>query len=227
MATLPGRWTPALLLAVAGLLGASLTATVLRLLELDPVGLDSLERWFNVNRELGLPAWFSTVLLVFCAQALWLLGDQRAAAAGRRWLWHERLLAVVFVYLSVDELLALHEMLNAPLRDRFDLDGVLTFAWVVVALPLVGLLGLFMIGYLRSLPTPVRRLFLLSGVVYVVGAAGVELVGAAIWSRGGADSAAYAAATMLEEGLEMLALVLFLGVVTSYRRSLAPADRIG
>lgn len=222
---LPGRWTPCLLVVVLGLLGASVAVTALRLLELDPVGLDSLERWFNVNRELGLPAWFSSVLLVFCAQALWLLGDQRAAVRGRRWLWHERLLAAVFVYLSVDELLALHELLNAPLRDRLGLGGALSFAWVVVALPMAAVLGLLMIGYLRSVPRPVRRLFLLSGVVYVVGAAGVELVGAAIWSAGGADSAVYAAATIVEEGLEMCALVVFLGTVVSYRRSLTPVDR--
>ncbi len=42
------------------------------------------------------------------------------------------------------------------------------------------------------------------------GAAGVEMIGAVLWSEGNADTVAYVMQTTVEEGLEMGALVLFL-----------------
>lgn len=226
-AVLPEYWTPALVLLIAVLLTVSLSVNVVTHgLGADFRGLGSLGRWFDVDREMGVPAWLSTVLLVLCAQALWGLARQSVAGARRRWSRHERLLAVVFVFLSIDEHTQIHEQTITPLRQAFDLDGALTFAWVLVALPAVAVLGLFMLGYLRALPSATRWPFVLSGLLYVGGAAGVELVGSSIWSSGGADTVLYAAVTTLEEGLEMLALVLFLGVLASLRRSTAQDARV-
>lgn len=225
-ALLPKRWTPVLLLVVVGLLASSLLVSiVVRGMEADFVGLDSLARWFDVNKEMGIPAWFSTMLLFLCAQALWGLSEESAAGPRSRWVVRERLLAVVFVALSVDELLSFHEMLNEPLRQAYGFDGVLRFAWVVVAVPFLLVLGIFMVGYLRALPRVVLRLFLLSGALYVGGAAGFELIGAGIWSSGGEESLAYSVATVFEEGLEMIGLVVFLGTVSWYRRALAGVRR--
>ncbi len=166
---------------------------------------------------MGLPAWFSTLLLAACAQALWKLADVDAHGARSRWSRHERVLALIFVLLSIDELTEIHEQTITPLRSLFGLGGALTFAWVVLAIPAVVLLGLLYLGYLRSLPVGVARLVVLSAVMYVGGAVGVELVGSALWSTVGTETPAYTLVSTLEEVLEMLGLVLFLGVITSFR----------
>lgn len=221
---LPGRWTPALYAVVAGLLSLSLALRVGRIgLDLDVRGLNTLERWFEVDREMGVPAWFSTVLLFLCAAQLWQLADADRAGPRRRWARYSRLLSVAFVYLSLDELTQIHEQSMDPLHAVLDLGGALQFAWVVLAVPLVAVLGLVMLGWWRALPSATRWCVLVSGVAYVGGAAGVELVGSWLSSSGGGqDTLLYAAVSTLEEGLEMAALVFFLGTVHSLRHATAP-----
>jgi hypothetical protein len=172
---------------------------------------------FSVDREMTVPAWLSTVLLFVIAQALWALARLSAHSARRRWSKHERALAAIFVYLSIDELTAIHEQAIAPMQDAFGLEGALAFGWVLIAVPLVAVLALLMARYLRALPADVRPWFLLSGVLYVGGAAGVEMLGGLLWSSGDADTSAYVVVTAVEEGLEMAALVLFLGAITRLR----------
>ena len=54
--------------------------------------------------------------------------------------WWTRL-ALVFVYLSLDEALSFHERLNRPVRDLLDTSGALYYAWVIpYALFALGLL---------------------------------------------------------------------------------------
>lgn len=221
-ALLPGRWTPFLLAVVAGLVVTHLVVNALRIGVGDIPGLNSLVRWLDVDQENGVPAWFNGVLLLLCAQALWRLGDASRVAGRRRWVRHERLLAVVFVYLSLDEITEIHEQTITPLRQLFGLGGILTFAWVVVAVPMVAVLGLLFLGYLRALPPPAGWLFVLSGAIFVGGAVGVELVGSALWSTSGNQTMTYAVVVGLEKGLEMLGLVVFLGTVTAVRARVLP-----
>ncbi len=191
--------------------------------DVDFRGLVSLQRWFDVDGEGGIPAWFSCILLFTCAQVMWRL-SHRHPSDTRGWQRHERALAVVFVYLSIDELTQIHEQTIAPVQSVLSLGGALYFGWIVVALPLVGIFALLMLGYLRGLPARTRRGFLVAGLLYVGGAAGVEMIGAALWSDGNADTVAYVIQTTVEEGLEMGALVLFLGAAYGLLRSRTPAN---
>lgn len=172
-------------------------------------GLVSLQRWFDVDAEGGVPAWFSCILLFACAQVMWRL-SRRHPSQPRRWQRHERALAAVFVYLSIDELTEIHEQSIAPLQSVLDLGGVLYFGWIVLAVPLAGAFALLMLGYLRGLPARTRRGFVLAGLLYVGGAAGVEMIGALLYSQGNVDTVPYILSTIVEEGLEMGSLVLFL-----------------
>jgi hypothetical protein len=128
-------------------------------------------------------------------------------------------LAVAFGYLSIDEMTEVHEQAITPLKQLFALDGVLSFSWIVLAVPLTAVFGLLMVGYLRALPRRFRRAFLLAGALYVGGAAGVEMIGALLWSRGDLISTAYVLSVTVEEGLEMVSIVIFLRAVTLLRLS--------
>lgn len=215
---LPGQWTGWLLAAIVAISTASLLTQIVKNgLEVTFRGLPTLERWLYVDREMGIPAWFSSILLFLCGQALWQVATA-SRRAGDRWHRHWRFLSVIFVYLSLDELTEIHEQSITPLKTLLDLDGALRFAWVVAALPILALLGLFYLRFLLALPKPSRFAFLLAAGMYVGGAAGVELIGSALHSGSGTETLAYAASVTAEEGLEMLGVVLFLGAVTAVLR---------
>ncbi|NAZ82142.1 hypothetical protein GTR02_09960 [Kineococcus sp. R8] len=233
---LPGRWTPVLLAVVVGLgLLSVLTQVLKHGLGLEFEGLNSAERWFFVDREMGVPAWFSTALLLTAGERLWHIASAERAA-GSRWHRHWRLLSVTFVYLSLDELTELHEQAILPLRALLDTSGVLTFAWVVLAVPLVAVFGLLFLRFLRAQSAVTRWTFVLSAAVYLAGAVGVEMAGSPLYEAaavpvtttvvtdGGAPRVSetvvvqdvpYALVVGVEEGLEMLGAVLFLGAVTT------------
>jgi len=233
---LPGRWTPALLGVIVGLSVLSLLSQILKYgLHLDLEGLNSFERWFFVDREMGVPAWFSTVLLFVAGERLWRIASTEKAA-GSRWSRHWRLLSVTFVYLSLDELTEIHEQAILPVRAVLHTSGVLTFAWVVVAVPLVAVFGLVYLRFLRAQSSVLRWTFVLSAVVYLGGAVGMEMAGSPVYDAaavpvvttvvtdGGAPQVAetvvvhdvpYAFVVGLEEGLEMLGALMFLGAVTT------------
>jgi len=208
--SLPDGWSPRLYATVVGLLVVSMSVRLSQVeAELDFPGLWSLQRWFDVDGEGNVPSWFSCVLLFLCAQTMWAL-SLRGADETRRWQRQERALAVVFVYLSIDELTQIHEQTIAPLQRMLDLSGALFFGWTVVAVPLTGLFALLMLGYLRALPARTGRGFVLAGLLYVGGAAGVEMIGSLLWSEGNTETLGYLLETTVEEGLEMVGLVVFL-----------------
>ncbi|WP_337060372.1 hypothetical protein [Kineococcus sp. G2] len=228
---LPGRWTPVLLLVVAALSAVSLLSQVLKHgLGLDVNGLNTLERWFFVDREMGIPAWFSTLLLFLAAERLWRTATE-AKASGDRWHRHWRLLSIAFAYLSLDELTEIHEQTIPPLKAAFGFSGVLAFAWVVLAVPLLVVFGLVFLRFLLALPRATRWAFLASAALYCGGAVGVEMLSAPFFDSAGVEtvtttvvggvetvtrgvvieSVPYAVVAGVEEALEMVGSVLFLG----------------
>ena len=133
---------------------------------------------FDFNEEQSVPTWFSCCLLMMSAALLAVI-----AAANRyenlpyRW-WS--ILALVFVYLSLDEALSFHERLNRPVRELLDTGGALYYAWVIpYALFAMGLLA-FSVRPLRALPFATRRRLVVAGILFVCGAMGMELLGSQI-----------------------------------------------
>lgn len=211
--SLPGHWTRTLVVVIVGLLALGFLSQVFRSLQVDFPGLDSLEQYFYYDLEGNIPTWFSTILLFLCAERAWRIAGA-ARASGDRWHWHWRGLAVIFAYLSIDELVQLHERVVVPLRQALDLGGVLAFAWVVIAVPLVVVFAALYLRFLLAQPLWTRVAFIVSGVVYVGGAAGAEMIGALVVTAFGFQSLPYAAVSAVEEGAEMVGLVLFLGALT-------------
>ena len=184
-------------------------------LGLDGEIVDSYVQITNVNRESSVPTWFQSSLLLACAAFLWTVGAAcRRAGFPRPSAW--RLLAAAFLYLSIDEAVALHEGFNRPVRNALNLDGALYFSWVVAAVPVVLVFGLMLLPWLRGLPGRTRLAFLGSGAVYISGSVGMELVGSVLWRSGGRDTVAYAVASTLEETMEMVGVLLFVAAVGTY-----------
>jgi hypothetical protein len=63
-----------------------------------------------------------------------------------RYTWYWRMPAFVFVGLSLDEAVSLHEKTMKPLRSIFRAEGFLSFPWVVLGM---AFLCIFSLAYLR------------------------------------------------------------------------------
>jgi hypothetical protein len=130
---------------------------------------------FDFNEEQSVPTWFSAALLLICASLLGIIAAaQRREGGPYRW-WTT--LAFVFLYLSMDEALSLHERLNRPVRDLFNTSGALYYAWVIPYAAFALLLLVFSIRPLKALSKSTRNLLVVSGVLFVCGAMGLEVVG--------------------------------------------------
>ncbi len=212
--SLPDHWTRTLVLVIGGLIGLGYLSQVFRYVGVDFPGRHSLGRYFYYDLEANIPTWFSTILLFLCAERAWWVASA-ARAAGDRWHRHWRALSVIFAYLSVDELAQLHEQVVAPLRASLSLDGPLRFAWVVVAVPLVVAFAIVYLRFLIAQPLSTRVAFIVSGIIYVGAAAGMEMIGGLLVTIvGSQENLLYAAVSGVEEGAEMLGAVLFLGALT-------------
>lgn len=161
----------------------------------------------DVGDEVSLATWFGSGLFVVAALVL-LVGRQAAIAAGapvRGWLS----LAVVMLALSIDEAVSLHERFGSALRDLTGATGFFYYVWVFPALAFVAAVGLMQLRWLGSLPSRTRSLLVLGGVVFVLGAAGLELLAGAGDEAHGTETLLSVTMTAVEELAEMTGLSIF------------------
>ncbi|CAN5130143.1 hypothetical protein BH10PSE9_BH10PSE9_10050 [soil metagenome] len=174
-------------------------------------------RFLDLNDELTLPAWYSSALLLAAA---FLLAVHAAAARNRgspsRSWWS---LSAIFAYLSLDEASLIHERGMDLLPNTF--TGFFKLSWVIIAAPILVVVGLAYIPFLRRLPPRYAWRFILAGVVYVGGALGMEMVGGYLSSTRGMGKATYLAIT-IEEGMEMAGACLFISALMSLLAREAP-----
>lgn len=174
------------------------------------------KRWavlpfFSLSCEGNFPTWYAALLLAGCGLTLLLIAAgarQSGAAYSRHW----GLLGAIFLYMSVDEAVELHEQLG----ELVELHGVLYFSWVVPAAVLVLLLGVAYLRFLLHLPARTRWRFVLAGALYVGGALGLELP-LGFWAeRAGRDNLVYGLIDWVEETLELVGASLFLCSLLGY-----------
>jgi hypothetical protein len=213
----------AVILAALSILG-QLYRNYVRLVNPNLFGVVPL---LDVGQDQSIPAWFSAFLLLSCSVLLAVISVAVKNAGGRyvnRW----RILAIIFLYLSVDEGASIHEKMGHATRFVFgslgsDLDGP---AWVI---PGVALVLIFALAYLRfvfHLPARLRFLVLVAGVVYVGSTMGLEV----FYSFYASLVPPVREMTTLqlvgrvliittEELLEMFGIIVFIYALLSYLRS--------
>ncbi len=85
---------------------------------------------FNLNSEENIPALFSTLLLLFSSILLALIAFAvKKSSAPHFYYWLG--LSLIFLFLSMDESLSIHEGSTRPLRKALDTSGPLFYAWVI------------------------------------------------------------------------------------------------
>ncbi|MBK9124646.1 MAG: hypothetical protein IPM16_16215 [Chloroflexi bacterium] len=163
---------------------------------------------FSVNVENSIPTWYSALLLFGASVLLlWIAVSRRKSGLPGTLLWFG--LALVFLYLSIDEAASIHEIFAEWLQTDFDLSGFLTFGWQLAALPPLVLFALVYIRFWLRLPASTRTLFLVAAVVYVGGAFVIEGISASMYGESGVTYPYLIVAT-IEETFEMLGAVILI-----------------
>jgi hypothetical protein len=191
----------------------------------DPFLLKIVDKLDLDGESNNLPNWYQSSALLLSSFILAITAFVKKAE-GEANVRHWAFLSLTFAYLSLDELVSIHEQATLPLRYAFDLHGIFYLSWVIpAAVLLVVFFGLY-VKFLWFLPTETRWLMIAAGGVYVFGAVGVEMVGARFLELHEArimDSAAtgsivfqYALMIAAEEFFEMAGIVIFIYVLLSY-----------
>ncbi len=172
--------------------------------------------WFDLAQENNIPSYYSGFALFSCSFFLFIITFSKKTtpppACKAYWLF----LSILFVYLSLDEILAIHENIGTFIEQFFEAKGFLYFLWVI---PYSLLLLVFILIYLKfliNLPRKFQFLFILSGFIFVSGAIGFEVFSAKEADLHGYDSLKYCVLYTCEEFLEMAGIVLFLYALLLY-----------
>jgi hypothetical protein len=174
-------------------------------------------RFFDLDGEQNLPAFFSQGLLLIAALLLSVVASLKAKTADpQRSKW--MLLAIGFLALAYDEICSVHERFIEPTRAilGWEQPGYFTFAWVIPGIVLVAVVGVFFSKFLWQLPVKTRREFCVAASLYLGGAIGIELLAGRFVELHGVDTLAYSSLVALEEGLEMAGVIFFIRALLGY-----------
>jgi hypothetical protein len=173
---------------------------------------------FDLDKEWNIPTLYSSMSLLFCSFLLAIISSaKKMEKADFTFQW--ALLAAIFLLLSIDETIQLHEQTITPLRLLFHGRGIFYFSWVIPALAFLFFLGLAYLKFFFALSKRMRLLFFVSGLLYVGGALGMELVGGYYAQLHGQNNIGYALLANFEEVLEMTGVLVFLYTLMSIIRS--------
>lgn len=164
----------------------------------------------DLDQEANLPSSFGAGLLLFAAllAALVAVGSGRRGGTGAA-SWAG--LAVLLLWMTIDEVVGLHERLTDPMRDLLGRESprALHFAWVLPGAAVAALVSALFVRFVQRLATPVRRRVLLAGLLYLGGALGMEMVGGYHAALHSTRTLTYRALLVsIEEGLEMAGMIV-------------------
>jgi len=131
--------------------------------------------FFDIDLEQNLPTLFSSQLFLLSALLLTVISALERQRGNGYWLYWG-LYALLFWYLSADDMLYLHDRLNRPMRAALGANGALYEAWIVPFGIGLTALAVISIGYLRSLPRRSLVLMLIAGFIFVGCKIGLEML---------------------------------------------------
>lgn len=171
---------------------------------------------FDLGTDNSVPTWYASITLLICSILLAIISMAKRTDKDP-FTRHWKALSFIFLYLSVDEVARIHEVIGDTLgRFTGRTHGLLYFTWVIYGLTFVLILIPAYIKFLRHLPPKTMKLFILSGIVYVGGALGIEMVNARHADLYGFTNLTYQLMTAVEELFEMSGIAIFIYALMSY-----------
>lgn len=209
----PLRVLTVLLLCYGVLLVANCLMLVARFLFGYESLLTLIPTW-DFNTEGNIPTLFTTFTFLIAGLLLSLITHTKYKASQAYLAW--LILAWVFLFLAMDEATSIHERIGSLFRSQTNTSGIFNISWVIPYGIAAAIFGISYARFLLRLPRRIAAIFSISGIVFVTGAIGIELVGGAIKIQSGDKSLSYALLYTLEESLEMLGVIAFVYGLLSY-----------
>jgi len=174
-----------------------------------------LVKLFDFDTEKNIPTFYSTIALFFVSVLLLFitLAHKKLKSSYFPWLG----LAIIFLFLSVDEFVSIHERFTTPVSKLLIRScQVHPAAWTIpYGIALIVLIIVYF-KFLMGLPRRIRNLFLLSGAIFVTGAVGFEFFGGHHVKLYGEENFVFSLFYTCEEFLEMLGIALFIYTLLLY-----------
>ncbi len=169
---------------------------------------------FNLDMEQNIPTLYSCCAILFCSMLLLILSITEKRKKNSEWIYWAGL-SLIFLFLSLDEGLKIHERINDVTALYVTSTGLTYWPWVLPYGIGVILISLFYMKFIFTLPIKTLSLFISSGVVFLLGAVGFEMLGAREAQLHSYESIRYAVFYTVEEFLEMTGIVIFIyGLLT-------------
>jgi len=174
---------------------------------------------FDVGGEQTVAAWFSSVLFLLCGLVLIHVAGLKRRFA-EPYALHWLFLGLIFFALSMDDTVAFHESLIDPMRALFQVTGgIFLYAWVIPAIAGVLVVGAAYVGFVFHLEPRYRNPIILSGVVFLTGAVGFEMMEGAFAAFYAGHLVIYETAVHVEDTLEFAGVLLFLYTLLRYAQA--------
>ncbi len=169
----------------------------------------------SIGSDGNVPTYYSALAILLCTGLLAAIGEG-VRRAGERDAGYWYGLAAIFAFLSVDEMLALHEHLIEPVRNMLETSGAFFYAWIIPYGIGVLLIGAIYLRFLLRLPSRTMWLFIVAGALFVGGAIGIEMLGGIQAESAGKDNVTYVVLQTIEESMEMAGIVVFVYALADF-----------
>lgn len=177
--------------------------------------IDRYIKKFALDSEFNFPTYFSSFTLLFSALLLAVIAGIKQRSKDSYTL-HWAFLAIICLFMSLDESVTLHELFIKLFRSAYNPTGVLYFAWVIIAIPFVIIIAVAYRKFTLHLPTTSRILFLTAAALYLTGAIGLEMVGGWFFSMNGGQTLSYIFVSSIEEILEIAGILTLIHALLRY-----------
>ena len=166
----------------------------------------------DLNAESNLPTFYSTLLLLFASVILLVI------ATKEKQKFHWYFLGLLFLFLSLDENIGIHEHFDTLTRSVLDTAprGIFYFSWIIPYGIALAILLAFLYKFIWNLPNKTKFLFLMSGIIFVSGAIGLEMISGIYAENSGFQTRAFRLLTFFEEILEITGVSLFIFALLDY-----------
>ncbi len=163
-------------------------------------------QFFHVGLEANLPTYYSVLLFILLGVIAWTIGALEREKGNSIIPWIFTM--ILFLFLGLDELAQIHEQLTEPIKIFLNTGGFLAFAWVIPYMILFGILAIYYLPFIMRLRN--KRMIILSVIVFISGAVGMEMVGSYFYDTLGQSHLYYIIASSVEEILEISGLLIAL-----------------
>ena len=173
---------------------------------------------FNVDRELNFPTWYSALTIAFCSLLLKIIAKGKKQQ-GDRYTKDWQLLSLIFLWMAIDEVISIHEILIVPeVSEALKLPWFLHSMWVIPGTVFVLWFVKRYSRFVRHLPYPSRFYFFYAASVYIGGALIMEMIGSYVAEARGQQNLVYALIATAEEAMEMTGIIIFIYGLLYYLR---------